>query len=277
MQWGLCLDPALLQQRRDAGTWDAFWPVLQEAGVDYLELPVGRAMGSEAEFEALRALVAAAPLPVRAFNSFLPAAQRITGPGVDWPGVLDYCRVALARGRALGGDVVVLGSAGARSVPEGFDPAQAERQFCEFCRLLGPVADAADMEIAIEPLNAREDNLILSVAHGARLMDEINHPRIRLLADFYHMGQEHEPVDAVAAAGARLRHAHLADLGRVAPGYAPDGEADFLGFFRALRQSGYADQPYARCSFEGKLDNIEAQTPPMMRLLRARWQESAGA
>lgn len=277
MQWGLCLDPALLFQRRDAGAWDSFWPVLQEAGVDYLELPVGRAMGSEAEFEALRGIVAAAPLPVRAFNSFLPAAQRITGPDVHWDSVLEYCRVALTRGRALGGDVVVLGSAGARRVPEGFDAMLAEKQFCEFCRLLGPVADAANMDIAIEPLNAEEDNLILSVAHGARLVDEIGHPRIRLLADFYHMAQEHESMDAAATAGARLRHAHLADLGRVAPGYAPDGEADFLGFFHALRQSGYADQPYARCSFEGKIDDIEAQTPPMMHLLRVRWQESVGA
>lgn len=277
MKWGLCLDPALLQQRRDAGTLDTFWAILQEAGVDYLELPVGSVMGPNAKFEALRALMAAAPLPVGAFNSFLPAAQRITGPDVDRPGVLEYCRVALTRAHALGGDVVVLGSAGARSVPEGFDGAQAERQFCEFCRLLGPVTESANMDIAIEPLNAAEDNLILSVGQGARLMDEIGHPRIRLLADFYHMVQEQEPVDAVAAAGARLRHAHLADLGRVAPGYAPDGEADFVGFFRALRQSGYAAQPYARCSFEGKLDNIEAQTPPMMRLLRERWRQSESA
>ncbi len=277
MQWGLCLDPALLFQRRDEGTADALWRVLQEADVDYLELPVYRVMGTETEFDALREMVAAAPLPVRAFNSFLPGTQRITGPDVHWDAVLDYCRVALARGRALGGDVVVLGSAGARSVPAGFDPAQATRQFCEFCRLLGPVADDAGMDIAIEPLNASEDNLILSVAQGARLVDEIDHPRIRLLADFYHMNEEHESVDAVAAAGARLRHAHLADLGRVAPGSAPDGEADFIGFFRALRQSGYAKQPYARCSFEGKLESIEAQTPPMMRLLRTRWQESAGA
>lgn len=193
---------------------------------------------------------------------------------MDWDGVLEYCRTALARCRALGGDVVVLGSAGARRVPEGFDAAQAERRFCDFCRLLGPVADAAGMDIAIEPLNAEEDNLIVSVAQGARLVDEIDHPRICLLADFYHMGRQQEPVGAVAAANARLRHTHLADLGRAAPGFAPDGEADFVGFFRALRQAGYADRPFARCSFEGTLDNLEAQTPPMMRLLRARWRQS---
>lgn len=130
------------------------------------------------------------------------------------------------------------------------------------------------MDIAIEPLSAQEDNLIVSVAQSALIVDEIGHPRIRLLADFYHMNQQGEPVDAVADAGARLRHTHLADVGRVVPGYAPDGEVDFLGFFRALRQSGYAQQPDARCSFEGKMENAEAQVPPMMRLLRARWQQS---
>ncbi len=179
MQWGLCLDTALLYQRRDSGTWDALWAGLQEAGAGYLELPIGKAMGSEAEFDALRAWVAAAPLPVRAFSLFLSAAQRLTGPSVDLDCVLKYCRAALARGRALGGDPVVLGSAGARRVPEGFDGAQAERQFCEFCRLLGPVAEAAGMDIAIEPLNAQEDNLIVSVAQGARLVDEVNHPLCR--------------------------------------------------------------------------------------------------
>ncbi len=277
MQWGLCLDLAVVYRHREAGTQAAFWAGLQAAGIDYLELSVGSVMGTEESYDVLRALIAAAPIPVRAFNGFLPAAQRVTGPSVDWDSVLEYCRVALTRAQGLGGDVVVLGSAGARSVPAGFDPAQAEQQFCDFCRLLGPVADAANMDIAIEPLNAQEDNLILSVAHGARLVDQINHPRILLLADFYHMFQEQESVSAVAAAGSRLRHTHLADIGRVAPGYAPQGEADFVGFFRALRQSGYAARPFARCSFEGKMDNLEEQTPPMMRLLHARWQQSADA
>lgn len=72
MEWGLCIGSALLGRHRDAGTLPLFWAVLQEAGVDYLELPVGGVMGSAPEFEALRKMVATAPLPVPAFNGFLP-------------------------------------------------------------------------------------------------------------------------------------------------------------------------------------------------------------
>ncbi len=275
MQFGVCVSPALLFEHQEAGDLADFLAGLKEAGVNYLEFPVAAAAAPEPEWERLRPLMASSPLPVRAFNGFLPAAHRVTGPDVNLPSVLDFCRLALSRCRALGGEVIVLGSAGARRVPPGFDPQQAWEQFRAFCRALGPLADAAGMDIAIEPLNTQEDNLIVSVSQGARLVDSVAHPRIRLLADFYHMFVEQEPLEAVAQAGGRLRHTHLADLGRVAPGYAPDGEADFVGFFRALRASGYATLPDARCSFEGHVDDLTAQAPSMMRLLADRWQQSA--
>ncbi len=274
MQFGICSDPKLLRRHKEVGDLEDFLGRLTKAGVDYLEFSVGAVMTSDADFASLRELVTAASLPVPAFNGFLPAAQGITGPEVDLGSVLGYCQTALDRCCCLGGEVVVLGSAGARRVPAGFDLGRAERQFCEFCRALGPIAEDAGLDIAIEPLNFQEDNLVLSVTQGARLVEEIGHPRIRLLADLYHMTEEHEPVNAVVDAGPFLRHTHLADLGRVAPGYAANGEADFVGFFRGLQAGGYADRPDARSSFEGKLEDLDTQVGPMMRLLQARWRES---
>ena len=166
---------------------------------------------------------------------------------------------------------VVLGSGGARSVPDGFDKAQGEKQFVQFCRELGPVCDEIGITIAIEPLNSREDNLVNSVAHGARIVDEVNHPRIRVLADLYHIAEDKEPLEGTTQAGARLAHTHLADRGRVAPGYSVDGEEDFLGFFQALRAANYD----ARCSFEGKFVDIGAQLGPTISLMKQRWRESA--
>ncbi len=275
MQFGICCHPLTAPQNGQSPT--ELLVALRDAGADYIEMSVPAVMSDDAAFDTLQRLFADAPLSVRAFNGFLPATQRITGPGVHLDSVLDYCREAMSRCRALGADVIVLGSAGARRVPEGFDYAQAEAQFVEFGRALGPVAEDVGVDIAIEPLNAAEDNLILSVAHGARLMGAIAHPRIRLLADLYHIELEGEPLSHIADAGSRLRHTHLADLGRVAPGYADGGEADFLGFFRALRRAGYADGPTTRCSFEGRFDDILAQTGPLLRLLRDRWKRSEAA
>lgn len=273
MKFGICCSPASL-----GDTTPGFLEniaLLESAGVEYLEFPVAAVVpeGEASVFDELQGKLADAPLRVEAFNSFLPSHQRITGPEVNLAGVLEYSRSALSRCKALGGDVVVLGSAKARSVPEGFDALQAEEQFIAFCRELGPIAQDSGVTICIEPLNSREDNLILSVAHGARIVDEIGHPAIQLLADFYHMMQENEPLENVTKAGGRLHHTHLADIGRVVPGFAAEGEADFVGFFRALNDAGYAQStPEARCSFEGRYEDMMSQASPMIALLHQRYQ-----
>lgn len=277
MRFGICCGPGSFVPQAGSeplSSIPALMETMQAAGADYLEFAVGAVMpeGGAGEFEKLHDALQPYPTKVEAFNSFIPGRFRLTGPEVNWHEALDYCGTALARCKALGGTVVVLGSAGARKVPEGFDRDEALRQFVGFCRELGPVAAAAGVDVALEPLNRREDNLLLSVSEGARLVDEIGHPRIQLLADLYHMVEEGEPLAHVAAAGARLRHTHVADLGRVAPGCAPEGETDFAGFFANLRQAGYN----ARCSFEGRFDDIATQTKPLLDLLRQRWSEAGG-
>ncbi len=172
----------------------------------------------------------------------------------------------MRRAKALGGEIVVLGSGGARKVPEGFDKKRALEQFSELCRELGPRAAEAGVTIAIEPLNSKEDNLINSVAQGAQIVDAVAHPNIQLLADFYHMFEDREPTQNAADAGKRLKHTHLADLGRLAPGFA-EGEADFVGFFAALRAAGYDK----RCSFEGKTHDLASQAAPLLATMRARY------
>ncbi|HEX8236302.1 MAG TPA: sugar phosphate isomerase/epimerase family protein [Abditibacteriaceae bacterium] len=275
MKFGICCGPTSLAHEGEdvAASVARLMTFMQEVGADYVEFGVGATLpeGSEADWEALRAAVTNQALRVEAFNSFIPGHHRITGPDVNLQRVLDYCRTALPRCKALGGEVVVLGSAGARKVPAGFSHDEARQQFIRFCRALNPIAEEADITIALEPLNTKEDNFLLSVGDGARLVDEIAQPRIQLLADLYHMAEEKEPMQNVAQAGARLKHTHLADIGRVAPGFATEGEEDFIGFFRAMRTADYD----ARCSFEGRFDDMSTQVEPALALMKQRWQESA--
>ena len=243
---------------------------LAHAGADYVEWGVGSLMGAEAEFEDLRAAISGAPLKIEALNGFIPAHHRLTGPDVNLAAVLDYAGEALRRANALGVEIVVLGSGGARRVPDGFSMTQARRQFVEFAREIGPIAQENGVTIAIEPLNTSEDNLITGVTEGAAFSEEIAHPAIQLLADFYHMNEEGESTSSIIEAGAKLRHTHLADLGRVAPGFAPDGEADFHAFFGALKTIGYD----ARCSFEGKTTDLAAQARPLLDHMKQRFAEA---
>lgn len=247
--------------------------MLTASGADFAEFCVGAVTPDEPDsvFDALHREVSKHALRVEAFNSFIPAKYPITGPHAGRAAALDYCRRALPRCRALGGEVVVLGSGAARRFPQDFPHEKAEAQFVAFCSELGPIAEANSIVIAIEPLNSSDDNLCVRVDHGARIVDAVGHPNIRLLADMFHIAYEKEPYENMYHAGARLRHIHLADVGRVAPGYAAIGEENFIGLFKILRQIGYT----GRCSFEGKFDDINAQTPAMMAFLRKRWEQSA--
>ena len=273
MKFGICCGPGSFAPQVEGQALSALprlMEVMQKAGADYVEFGVSSVMGSEADFAQLQNALAPLPLKVEAFNSFIPASHRITGPDVNLSEVIAYCRTALTRCKTLGGEVVVLGSGGARRIAEGFEREKALAQFVEFGRALGPVAEEIGIDIAIEPLNKNEDNLINTVKHGAQLVDEIVQPRIRLLADLYHMFADGESLYSVTAAGAKLKHTHVADLGRVAPGYASGGEANFKGFFRELKAIGYN----GRCSFEGSSHDLGAQAKPMLDLLKERWAQA---
>ena len=260
MKFGICCAPNALGE--PAHTLE----MLAQAGADYVEWSVGSVMQSEAEWEKLREVVAASPIKPEAFNVFIPASHRLTGPEVDLQGALDYASEAMRRCSALGAQIIVLGSGGARKLQDGWAPTRGLDQFETFCRELGPRAARHNVTVVIEPLNKSEDNLINSVAAGAAIVDAVDHPNIKLLADFYHMFHDDEAVDDVAKVGDRLKHAHLADLGRVAPGFAAEGEADFAGFFRALNAANYD----ARCSFEGKTTDLAAQAGPIIAHMKQR-------
>jgi sugar phosphate isomerase/epimerase len=123
MKFGICCGPTSLAQEAEnvSASVARLMAFMQEAGADYVEFGVGATLpeGDETEWETLRAAVSAQALRVEAFNSFIPGYHRITGPDVNLQRVLDYCRTALPRCKALGGEVVVLGSAARAKCPMG--------------------------------------------------------------------------------------------------------------------------------------------------------------
>lgn len=277
MKFGICCAPtALAKENEPLQTSVArLLEVLVDAKADYIEFPVAalHVEGEASNFEELKQAMSGAPLVAEAFNGFIPGHHRITGPEVNHAKVLEFCDIALERINALGGQVVVLGSGKARNVPEGFSHATALEQFTEFCHDLAPLAQKHNVTVVIEPLNSREDNLINTVAQGSSVVDEVWHPNLQVLADFYHIFADNEPLQNTANAGTRLQHTHLADTGRITAGLAEE-EADFIGFFRALEAAGYTERERPRCSFEGRIDDITTQAGPMFAFLRERYAQS---
>jgi len=246
----------------------------RSAGCDYIEESVRGFLVPDRpgpEFTEKFALLEASPLPVLACNSFLPEALKSVGPEARHDGIIAFAATAFRRARRAGVKHIVFGSSGSRAIPDGFDPAEARRQFIGLLRRLGPVARRQGVVVALEPLRRAECNFINTVAEGAGIVREVGDPGVRLLADIYHMLCEDEGPASILAAGHLLVHCHIAEEeGRSAPGV--HGE-DFRPYLEALRRIGYA----GGISFEGRWTDLAEELPVAVKTLEAQIAAVAGS
>ena len=214
--------------------------------------------------EKLRAVT----VPVRAANGFLPGTLKCVGPAVDQPRLLRYAESAFLRAQQAGIGIIVFGSGNARQVPARFDPARALEQFVALVRQLGPLAQRHGLVVAVEPLGRKECNFINSLAEGAAVVAAVAHPRVRLLADTYHMAQEGESPEEIRRHGRWLAHVHVAEHERrTAPGVAGD---DFRPLFCALRAANYHGAVSVECMWQ----DLKTQLAGSLAGLRQQWEET---
>jgi sugar phosphate isomerase/epimerase len=232
---------------------------------DYLEVNVQAFLVPEADEAAFLPHLEAATQgarPVRAANCFLPAGLKSVGPDLDRARLLRYAETAFARAQRAGIRTIVFGSGGSRQVPAGYPVDQAAKDFIAVLKMIAPAAGAHDVTVVVEPLGRRECNFINSVAEGAAVVEQCNHPAVRLLADSYHMRTDNEPFDQVARFGRLIRHVHIAELeNRGWPGRTRE---DQTAFFAALKQSGYTGSVSMECSW----DDPAANLPPAVEWIR---------
>jgi len=236
-----------------------------EAGYDFVELTVTDALKpleDEAAFRDALERLKAFPLPCPVLNCFVPGDLKITGPAVDADALAAYVTTACERAKTAGVEVIVFGSGGARRIPDGFDREEAHAQLVAFCKMLGPVAGANGVTVAVEPLNLAECNVLNTVGECAELVREVDHGAIRLLVDAYHWAMDGDSAEDIAKNGRLLAHAHVASV----PNRLPPGcdECDFGPFFRALTESGYD----ARVSVESKIPNPQQDLPKALSLIK---------
>ena len=234
-------------------------------GYDYIEETVGRFLvPQEDEDVFLKNLEAASksPIPVKACNTFIPASMKSVGPESAHNEILEYARTAFRRAQQTGIDFIVYGSGGSRRVPEGFRHLDAVEQFISLLKQMGPVAAEYGITIVVEPLRKSECNFINTVAYGARIVERVDHPNVRLLADIYHMLDENESADSIINHGSLIEHMHIAELeGRFMPG--THGQ-DFISFFAAMKKTGYTGM----ISMEGNWHDMETQAPVVLKVMK---------
>jgi len=206
--------------------------------------------------------IKASGLPVRACNSFLPGHLKSVGPDADHDKLLEYMETAFQRAEQAGVEVIVFGSCGSRSIPEGFSSEMALKQFIDLCSRMAPLAEKYNVVVALEPLNSAECNFINSVAEGGEIVRSIDHPNFRLLADIFHMLRDGEGPESILEYGDLLVHLHIAENDkRAAPG--TNGE-NFIPYLQALKKVGYS----GRMSIECRWEDLETQAGPALDYIR---------
>lgn len=237
-------------------------------GFDFSEPAVTQTMElSDAEFKAALAKTRSAKIHVEAMNWFLPGSLKVTGPSVNRQQVRAYVEKALARAEALGAKVVVFGSGAARSVPDGFPREQAWRQLQQFLRDCGDhiASRKYGMIIGIEPLRKAESNIVNSIGEAWRLAKDTGHPKVRIIADFYHLAVENEDPAIILQAGTYIVHCHISNPG---PGRVfPRDEAEsphYAAFFGNLKRIGYT----GRLSVEANTNDLESDAKASLEFMK---------
>jgi sugar phosphate isomerase/epimerase len=141
-------------------------------------------------------------------------------------------------------------------------------------RTLSDYADAMSVDLYLEPINRYETHLLNRLEQAAAITRRINHPRVKIVADLFHMAlEERDMVQSIHEHKQDIGHVHLADSNRRLPG---QGLTDFAAVAGALSVIGFDGW----CAFEcGRPSQNSAQAATYLKefpacldhLKRAGW------
>lgn len=154
----------------------------------------------------------------------------------------------------------------------GRRPEEDEALWLEGLRLATERADAVGARILVEPINRYENSVTVTLADARRWAAAVGSPRVRPMADVFHMNIEEADMGAaLEAVGDELGYVHLGDSQRLEPGR---GHIDWSAIFGALHRIGYAGWATMECNLSGPADTV---LPPAVRFLRDRIAATAPA
>lgn len=216
----------------------SLFPKIKSMGFDVVEIPVedpevinGPKVKEAMDAHGLEAVVCGAFGPGRDFTNEDPAVHQDCFDYMD--ALMDLC-ADLDTDFVAGPMYSAVGKA--RLVP----PDQKKKEWELAVTNLRKVAErAADkgIELAIEPLNRFESDLINTTEDAARLVKDINHPAAKIMVDGFHMSIEEKNLEeAIKTAGDDLIHVQTSENFRGTPG---TGQTDWESFRRGLEAVDY--------------------------------------
>ena len=230
-----------------------------EIGFDYVELNFSSlTQADDQKYNQFLSLIRAKNIKCEAANCFLPGELKITGECIDYVKIEEYLKKGFARAAEIGIRMVVMGSGGARSLPNGYSYKRGINDIIYFVKnYVAPVAAEYGIDFVFEPLCKAESNIINTIKEGAMLASAINMENVGTLGDLYHMYVEGDTYDDVRELKGILRHAHISNPASAHPQHKRaymknDSEFDYKGFFDALEYAGCQ-----RVTIEASTDNFK--------------------
>ena len=132
---------------------------------------------------------------------------------------------------------MVFGSPKQRKINEG----QTFEEVKEYLKeVIKPVLEKCyekNVFLCIEPLARTETNFINKAEEAIKIIEEINHPNLKLHLDVKAMCDEEKTIPEIIEIGAKyLKHFHVNDKNLLGPGF---GEVDYKPIIEKLKEIGY--------------------------------------
>lgn len=240
--------------------------LLDKLGYDRLELNIGAISEmNEAELEALKNQLNGRHIRVVSGNCMFHGSLPQVYQDENLEKIRGYFAMVMPKLKFLGITTAVFGSGWYRRMPE--DMAQEERRQIILNLLTVMAAEAwkNGITVAVEPLNKKETNMLLTTEEVMGYIRELELPNLKLLVDLYHFYCEGEFLDRIYEYGPYIHHVHIVEPTHRT--FMRPGDAyDYAGFVKALADVGYD----GALMFEGGGENYDAgiaETYPVLRSL----------
>ena len=207
---------------------------LGELGYDGVEFSAE----PDQDLDVLRRGMAENGLSCTSLCGMFPAARDLASSSEEIRGsAKKYLRDSIDMAVAVGAPLLIV-------VPSAVGKTEPDQTFGEAwdharnsIREVADYAGEKGVTLALEAVNRYETFLATNLMLLKRLMEEVAHPSVKMMADLFHMSIEERSLEAsLRMVAPDLVHVHVADNTREPAGF---GRTDFLSAFRTLHQVGY--------------------------------------
>ena len=244
--------------------------IATKIGFDYVEINFANlAQSDDNQFAEILNLIKDKNIKCEAANCFFPGDYKITGENIDYNKIEEYLKTGFERANKVGIKTVVMGSGGARNLPDSYSYKNGIKDIIHVVRdYISPISAEYGIDFVFEPLRKAESNIINTIKEGAMLASSIDMHNVGVLGDLYHMHMEGDTYNDVKELKGILRHAHISnpapDNSKYNRAYIKDdSEYDYKGFFDALEYAGCQ-----RVSIEASTDNFNEDAKTAYEILK---------